>query len=222
VTTRVLVVDDHELLRQGVVSTLESESDFEVVGQAASSDEALGAARQLRPDLVLLDLYMPGRDGLSVLPLLREELPDSRIVMLTVSEDPDAVTQALRGGATGYLVKGIRAEAFLEALRAVIAGESYVSPAVAGHILRSLHGGQSENADLDALTGREREVLQLIARGFTNRDIADALVISERTVKHHVTAILSKMNVRNRTEAALRAVEGSDGVLSREEDRRDG
>lgn len=206
-TARILVVDDHELLREGVVSTLESEPDFDVVGQAASADEAMDVALRLRPDLILLDLYMPGRNGLTLLPALRDELPDSRIVMLTVSEDPEAVTQAFRDGATGYLVKGIRAEAFLDALRSVMSGESYVSPAVAGHILRGRHGGRSENTDLDALTNREREVLQLMAKGFTNHDIAEDLVISERTVKRHVTSILSKMNLRNRTEAAVRAVE---------------
>ncbi len=220
-TTRILVVDDHELLREGVVATLESEPDLRVVGQAASSDEALDAARRLRPDLILLDLYMPGRNGLSVLPDLRDELPESRIVMLTVSEDPEAVTQALRDGATGYLVKGIRAEAFLDALRTVIAGESYVSPAVAGHILQEAQRRLAKNSDLDALTGREREVLQLIAKGLTNRDIADSLVIAERTVKRHVTSILSKMNLRNRTEAALRAVEDSGRVASPHERQRD-
>lgn len=206
-TTRILVVDDHELFREGVVSTLEPEPDFEVVGQAATAEAAMDAALRLRPDLILLDLYMPGRHGLSVLPLLRDALPDARVVMLTVSEDPDAVTQALRDGAIGYLVKGIRADAFLEALRGIAAGESYVSPSVAGHILRSVHWKHAENADLDALTVREREVLRLIAKGLTNRDIADSLVITERTVKRHVTGILSKMNLRNRTEAALRAVE---------------
>lgn len=206
-TTRVLIVDDHALFREGVVSTLESEPDFEVVGQAATSDAAMDAALRLRPDLILLDLYMPGRHGLSVLPLLHEALPDTRVVMLTVSEDPDAVTQALRDGVTGYLVKGIRADAFLEALRGIVAGESYVSPSVAGHILRGVYRGRTENAGLDALTDREHEVLQLIAQGLTNRDIADSLMITERTVKRHVTGILSKMKVRNRTEAALRAVE---------------
>ena len=216
-TTRVMVVDDHELFREGVVSTLESEPDFEVVGQAATSDAAMDAALRLRPDLILLDLYMPGRDGLSVLPLLCEALPDVRVVMLTVSEDPDAVTQALRDGAAGYLVKGIRADAFLEALRGIAAGESYVSPSVAGHILRGMHRGRTEHADLDALTDREREVLQLIAKGLTNRDIADSLVITERTVKRHVTGILSKMNLRNRTEAALRAVEDIGRVPYHEE-----
>lgn len=208
-TTRILVVDDHQLLREGVVATLESQPDLEVVGQAASADEAVEAARRLRPDLILLDLYMPGRNGLSVLPDLRDELPDSRIVMLTVSEDPEDVTQALRDGATGYLVKGIRADAFLDALRSVIAGESYVSPAVAGHLLQEAYGRRADTSDPDALTNREREVLQLMAKGFTNRDIADELVISERTVKRHVTAILSKMNLRNRTEAALQAVKDS-------------
>lgn len=205
-TTRILVVDDHELLREGVVATLESQPDLQVVGQAASCDEAREAARQLRPDLILLDLHMPGSNGLSLVPELRDQLPDSRIVMLTVSEDPADVTQALRDGAIGYLVKGIRADAFLDALRSVIAGESYVSPAVAGHIIQQAYRGGAGSTDPDALTNREHEVLQLIAKGFTNRDIASEFVISERTVKRHVTAILSKMHLRNRTEAALQAV----------------
>lgn len=211
-TARVLVVDDHELFREGVVATLESELDFKVVGQAGSGDEALRAASELRPDLILLDLYMPGRNGLSVLPMLRDELPETRIVMLTVSEDPEAVTQALRDGASGYLVKGIRAEAFLEALRAVMVGESYVSPAVAGHVLRELRRDQSERSDIDSLTKRERDVLQLLARGRTNREIAEALVISEKTVKRHVTGIFGKLHARNRTEAALRALDVAHGV----------
>ncbi len=208
-TVRVLVVDDHELFREGVVSTLESEPDFAVVGQAASCDEALAAARELHPDLILLDLYMPGRSGLLALPALRDELPAARIVMLTVSEDPESVTGAFREGASGYLVKGIRADAFLEALRAVMAGESYVSPAVAGHILREMHREEPVATDLESLTPREHEVLQLLAQGRTNREIATTLVISEKTVKRHVTGILTKLHARNRTEAALRAVDSS-------------
>lgn len=211
-TARVLVVDDHELFREGVVATLESEPDFDVAGQAGSGEEAIVAARELRPDLILLDLYMPVRDGLSALPTLRDEQPEARIVILTVSEDPEAVTQALRDGANGYLVKGIRAEAFLDALRSVMAGESYVSPAVAGHILRAMHRGPSERTDLESLTEREHEVLQLLARGQTNREIATALVISEKTVKRHVTAILAKLHARNRTEAARHAMDFSDGM----------
>ena len=208
-SARVLVVDDHELFREGVVSTLEPEPDFEVVGQAGSCDEALAAAPELRPDLILLDLYMPGRSGLFALPVLRDELPQARIVMLTVSEDPDAVTQALRDGAAGYLVKGIRAEAFLDALRAIMDGESYVSPSVAGRILRDLHRvGHPERTDLESLTGRERQVLELLAQGHTNREIGEKLVISEKTVKRHVTGVLAKLHARNRTEAALRALDG--------------
>lgn len=216
-SARVLVVDDHELFREGVVSTLEPEPDFEVVGQAGSGDEALVEAPELRPDLILLDLYMPGRSGLSALPVLRNELPHARIVMLTVSEDPDAVTQALRDGAAGYLVKGIRAEAFLDALRAVMAGESYVSPSVAGRILRDMHRGHPERTDLESLTEREREVLQLLAQGHTNREIGEQLVISEKTVKRHVTGILAKLHARNRTEAALRAVDGAGELPRRDE-----
>ncbi len=221
-TTRILVVDDHELFRQGVIATLESEPDLEVVGQAATSDEALDAARRLHPDLILLDLYLPGRSGLSVLASLSDELPDSLIMMLTVSEDPEAVAQALRDGAVGYLVKGVRSEAFLDAVRTVVSGESYVSPAVAGQTLRETHRKRARHSDLDALTDREREVLQLVAKGLTNRDIAEDLVIAERTVKRHVTSILSKWNLRNRTEAALRAVEDSGGTDPAKRVRQDG
>jgi DNA-binding NarL/FixJ family response regulator len=207
VSARVLVVDDHQLFREGVVATIGQEPDFEVVGQAASLDDALAQAQELLPDLVLLDLYMPGGSGLEALPALREKLPDARIVMLTVSEDPEAVMQAIRDGARGYLVKGIRAEAFLEALRAVSAGESYVSPAVAGYVLRELHGAERARSDVESLTNREREVLELLARGQTNREIAEALTISEKTVKRHVTGVLAKLHARNRTEAALLALE---------------
>ncbi|MEE9278071.1 MAG: response regulator transcription factor, partial [Dehalococcoidia bacterium] len=137
-SARVLLVDDHELLRQGILATLEPEADFDVVGEAGSAAEALAAARSLRPQLILLDLCMPGPDGLSILPTLRDELPNTQVVVLTVSEDPDTVMNALRAGASGYLVKGVHAEAFLEALRAVVRGETYVSPEIAGRLLSAM------------------------------------------------------------------------------------
>ncbi len=213
--TSVLVVDDHELFRQGVVATRLPEPDFDVVGEAATAAEALARANRLRPNVILLDVSLPDGSGLVLLPTLIQTLPDTRVVMLTVSEDQETVTDALRCGAAGYLVKGVHAGELLEALRAILRGETYVSPAVAGRILAALNRPLPDAATpvtgIDALTRREREVLDLLARGETNREIADALVLSEKTVKRHVTGILSKLQARNRTEAALRARSHADG-----------
>ena len=207
--TRVLLVDDHELFRQGVVATLQPEDDFEIVGQAGTAAEALDVAAELQPGLILLDVHMPGGEGLTIIPTLRAALPDTRLVMLTVSEDPETVTEALSLGAAGYLVKGVRADTMLEALRGIVEGETYVSPEIAGRILTAMSRppptGDDRALGMAALTPRERDVLGLLARGDTNREIADALTLSEKTVKRHVTGILTKLQVRNRTEAAIRA-----------------
>jgi DNA-binding NarL/FixJ family response regulator len=205
--TRVLLVDDHELFRQGVVATLQPEGDFEVVGQAGTAAEALDVAVELQPGLILLDVHMPGGEGLTIIPTLRAALPDTRLVMLTVSEDPETVTEALSLGAAGYLVKGVHADTMLEALRGIVEGETYVSPEIAGRILTAMSRPPPTDGALGmaALTPRERDVLELLARGDTNREIADALTISEKTVKRHVTGILTKLQVRNRTEAAIQA-----------------
>lgn len=202
-TTRVLLVDDHELLRQGVAATLNPEDDFEVVGEASSSAEAIGLPDLLSPDMILLDVFMPGGSGLDGLPALREKWKDSKIVMLTVSEDAKAVTYALNMGANGYIVKGTRAAALLRALRTVADGQDYVSPEIAGHILRNIYGAPAETSGIESLSPREVQVLGLLALGRTNREIADELVISERTVKRHVSAVLTKLRARNRTEAAM-------------------
>lgn len=208
--TRILVVDDHELFREGVVASLSSEEWVTEVLQAGSVAQAAGLLRDAAPDLILLDISLPEESGLEAIPRFRRAAPDARIVMLTIWEDPAVVLKALKAGAAGYLVKGTRVSVFLEALRSVLDGESYVSPAVAGRLLRELQREAEEAHDFDELSPREAEVLSFIAQGATNRDIADALVISEKTVKRHVTSVLAKLHARNRTEAALRAVAARD------------
>jgi two-component system NarL family response regulator len=206
-TYTVLVADDHALFRQGVVATLAAVEDFTVVGEAATGAEAVTQASALQPGVVLLDVDMPEGDGVSVLPTLRDAVPEAKLVMLTVAEDHDTVVRSLELGAAGYLVKGIEASAFVAALRAIMEGEPYVSPSVAGRILASLkHATHPDGSPPPVtLTDRERDVLALLARGQTNREIADSLSLSEKTIKRHVTGILSKLDVRNRTEAAIRA-----------------
>ena len=207
-TFTVLVADDHALFRQGVVATLAAVEDFTIVGEAATGAGAVTQAKTLQPDVVLLDVDMPEGDGVTVLPALRDAVPAAKLVMLTVAEDHDTVVRSLELGAAGYLVKGIEAAAFVAALRAIMEGEPYVSPSVAGRILASLkhatHAADGAPPPV-TLTDRERDVLALLARGQTNREIADTLRLSEKTIKRHVTGILSKLDVRNRTEAAIRA-----------------
>lgn len=202
---RVLVVDDHELFRRGVIGTLRATDDFVVEGEAASAGEALRLVRLLLPELVLLDLGLPDRSGLDVVPEMHRDCPVSRIVVLTVNEDEAALLRALREGASGYILKGVAAEELVRALRAVAAGEGYVSPKMAAHLLREMDKQRDERGPLDALSEREREVLEGIARGRTNREIADELHLTEKTVKHYVTNVLVKLQARNRVEAALKA-----------------
>ena len=202
---RVLVVDDHELFRRGVIGTLRATDDFVVEGEAASAGEALRLVRLLLPELVLLDLGLPDRSGLDVVSQMHRDCPVSRLVVLTVNEDEAALLRALREGASGYILKGVAAEELVRALRAVAAGEGYVSPKMAAHLLREMDKQHDEPGPLDALSEREREVLEGIARGRTNREIADELHLTEKTVKHYVTNVLVKLQVRNRVEAALKA-----------------
>jgi len=201
--SRVVVADDHELFRHGVVATLRGAEDFEVVAEAATAGEALRVVRLLLPDLVLLDLGLPDRSGLAVIGEMHRDCPISRIVVLTVNEDERALFSALEAGASAYLLKGIGADQLLHALRAVVAGEGYVSPRLAADLLRRMAPPPPTDALLATLSERERSVLEGIARGETNREIAEALGLSEKTVKYYVTNVLVKLHARNRVEAAL-------------------
>lgn len=202
---RVVVADDHELFRRGVIDALGARDDFVVAGEAATAGEALRLVRLLLPELVLLDLGLPDRSGLDVVEQLHRECPVSRIVVLTVNEDEAALLRALREGASAYILKGIAADELVRALRAVVSGEGYVSPKLAAHLLHEMDAGAAARDAFAELSERERDVLAGLANGETNREIAARLHLSEKTVKYYVTNVLVKLHVRNRVEAALLA-----------------
>jgi two-component system, NarL family, nitrate/nitrite response regulator NarL len=199
-----LVVDDHPLFRQGVVHSLGAEPDLCVVGEAASGEEALRLARELLPDVVLLDISMPGWDGLVTAEKIATACPASAIVMLTVSEDKDKLLAAFKAGARAYVLKGISAQELARVVHSAARGDVYVSPSLAAEMLVSLTNHRAIDP-LQDLTDREREILRLIGTGMTNREIGVQIFLSEKTIKHYVTNILQKLQVRSRVEAALYA-----------------
>lgn len=198
---RVLVVDDHPVVRQGLRTFLDLQGDITVVGEAADGDAAVAAAEELRPDVVLLDLKMPGADGVAALRGLRERGNRARVLVITSFAGPAAVLPAVRAGAAGYVYKDVDPPALAAAIRSVHAGHVLLHPDVA----RLLAAGDAQ-PDGVRLTTREREVLAEVARGRSNREIARTLTLSEKTVKAHVSAILTKLGVHDRTQAALYAV----------------
>lgn len=198
---RIIVVDDHPIFRKGLTMSLEESGDLTVCGEGASGGDALALARDLQPDVVLLDLSMPD-GGLAVLPALCRENPTLKVAVLTASEDSDDLMAALDAGAAGYIVKGIGTRGLIEAVRAIAGGEGYVAPALAARVLGEKRRDVPAKA-LDQLTAREDEILRLVAEGHSNKEIARRAGLQEKTVKHHMTRILQKLNARNRTEAAL-------------------
>lgn len=207
---RVLIVDDHTLFRSGIKLLLQRQEGFEVVGEAGDGLEGVKRAKQLKPDVVLLDLHMPGTNGLQTIPLLREEAPQSQIIMLTVSEDADDLLEALRAGARGYLLKNIETDFLLDSIRRAAAGESVMSSQMAGKLADAMRMPQKSSANeagLEKLTPREREIIVMLARGASNKEIARSLDLAESTVKIHVQGILRKLNLASRVQAAVYAVE---------------
>lgn len=204
----VVIADDHTLFREGLAGILAGAEDFEVVGQAGNMQEAVQLARELLPDLILLDIDMPG-GGLEAARIVAEDCPVTRIVILTSSEDDDHLISALKIGARAYILKGVAARELFRILRAVSSGESYVPPRLAASLLLEMREAQSQQkqsaSPLDELTPREREILEGLAAGLSNKEIGEKLFLSEKTVKHYMTNILQKLQVRNRVEAALLA-----------------
>jgi len=202
---QLVIVDDHPLFREGLIQTLRAEPDFEIVGEAGTADEAVRLAGELLPDVVLLDITLPG-GGLNAACSIAATSPVIKIVMLTASEAEEDVLAALKSGARGYILKGVSGRELVKIVRDVYAGEAYVTPSLAASLLSEMSGlpGPAPSDDpRDGLTERERGILEKVAAGLSNKEIAAQLFLSEKTVKHYMTNILQKLHVRNRVEAAL-------------------
>lgn len=201
-TIRLLLVDDHAVVRQGLRMFLSLDPDFEIVGEAADGNAALKLARELQPDVVLMDLLMPGMDGIEATGILRREMPDIEVIALTSVLEDSSVVGAIRAGAIGYLLKDTEANELIRSIKAAAEGQVQLSPQAAARLMREVRAPESP----EVLTERETEVLRLLAQGQSNKEIARQLSIGEKTVKTHVSSILGKLNVSSRTQAALYAV----------------
>ena len=201
-TIRILIADDHAVVRQGLKMFLTLDPELEVIGEASDGAEALRLARELHPDVVLMDLLMPQMDGITATSAVRQELPDTEVIALTSVLEDASVVGAIRAGAIGYLLKDTNSDELRRAIKAAAAGQVQLSPQAAARLMREVRAPDSP----EALTERETEVLRLLARGKANKEIARALSIGEQTVKTHVGNILAKLGVRSRTQAALYAV----------------
>jgi len=201
-TIRVLIVDDHSVVRQGLQMFLALDPEIDVVGEAKNGVEAIRLARQDKPDVVLMDLLMPEVDGVTATEKIRQELPDTEIIALTSVLEDKTIFDAIRVGATGYLLKDTESDKLCEAIKAAAAGQVQLSPAVAARLVREVRAPDSP----ETLTAREREVLLALTRGLSNSEIAEVLFITEKTVKTHVSNILAKLNLPSRTQAALYAL----------------
>jgi DNA-binding NarL/FixJ family response regulator len=206
VTVRVLIADDQDLVRAGFTMIIDSRDGLEVVGEAADGIEAVALARSLRPDVILMDVRMPDMDGLEATKKIKEERPRTAVVMLTMHENPAYLREAVRAGAAGYLLKDVSREELVDAIRQVATGGAFIESQMLKGMLSEMKPQGPVPAAARNLTKREREILSLVAEGMSNREIAERLVLSPETVKSHVAAILEKLGVSDRTQAAIYAV----------------
>ena len=199
---RLLLVDDHALFREGLISLLSYQDDFIVVGEAEDAESALSQARTLQPDIVLMDIELPGEDGVTATQWLKMEMPEITIVMLTVHDDTETLFEAIKVGAQGYLLKNVRSRELLEQLGGLARGEAAISRRMAARILEEIRGQTEPFGPGEELTAREMDVLELVVARLSNAEIAERLVVSEHTVKNHMKSILSKLHLHNRHQAA--------------------
>jgi DNA-binding NarL/FixJ family response regulator len=205
VTTRVFLLDDHEVVRRGVRELLEAEEDLVIAGEASSAEEALRRIPATSPDVAVLDVRLPDGDGVEVCREIRSRSPEVQCLMLTSFSDDEALFDAIMAGASGYILKQVRGGELVEAIRRVAAGQSLLDPALTARVLERLRRGPEEDERLADLTEQERKILELLAEGLTNRQIADRMYLAEKTVKNYVSNLLMKMGMERRTEAAVYA-----------------
>jgi len=206
---RLAVIDDHPIFREGVASILAAELDIEIVGQGSNAESAIEIARTLQPDIMLIDMNMPG-GGVYATQTIKEEVPTVKLIILTGSDDDEYVLDALNAGAHAYLLKGVMTRELIEVLHLVQSGQSYVSPVLAAGLLREINNSipsekHPKDGKLSDLSERESQILDLIAEGLSNQEIGQRIFLAEKTVKHYVTSILQKLSVQNRVQAALLA-----------------
>lgn len=205
-TIRILIADDHAIVREGLRALLATESNLELVGEASDGAQAVDKARALKPDVILLDMLMPRKEGLEALIEIKQNMPEARVIVLTSFSDDERVFSAIRSGALGYLLKDSSPQDLLQAIHTVANGEGFLSPSIASKVMREINQPPKLPPTKDPITEREVEILQHVAKGLTNDEIAEKLVVSERTVRTHVSNILAKLQLANRTQAALYAL----------------
>ncbi len=203
---RIFIADDHAIVREGLRSLLATEPDLELVGEASDGVQAVDKVRALKPDVILLDLMMPRMDGVEAITEIKKNWEEAKIIVLTSFSDDEKVFSAIRSGALGYLLKESSPDELLKAIYSVSRGEGFLSPGIASKVMREINQPPKLPPTKDPLTGREMEILQHVAQGLTNDEIAEKLVVSERTVRTHVSNILAKLQLANRTQAALYAL----------------
>jgi two-component system, NarL family, response regulator DevR len=210
VTIRIFLLDDHELVRRGLRDLLETEDDLEVTGEASNADEALRRLPAARPDVAVLDVRLPDRSGVEVCREIRSAHPDVRCLMLTSYADDEALFDAIMAGASGYVLKEVRGNELVEDIRRVAAGQSLLDPGVTARVLDRLRRGPEEDEQVASLTEQEQHILELLAEGLTNRQIAERMYLAEKTVKNYVSNLLAKMGMSRRTEAAVYAARAAE------------
>lgn len=205
---KVLVVDDHPLIRQGLCKVLELEEKINVVGEAGDGSEALEKVRALQPDVILMDINMPDVNGIEAIGLIKKEFPRAKIIMLTIHDDDEYVLETMKTGAAGYVLKDVEPRNLIEAIRVVHKGGSYIHPTIAAKLMGEINRLSVKKSEplREELTRRELEVLNCLAKGYSNREIAKELYISEKTVKNHISNIFHKLNVSDRTQALIQAL----------------
>ncbi len=204
----VLLVDDHPLINEGLEKILSLDDSIKVVGKANDGNEAIELAIKLKPDVVVMDINMPGVDGVEACAVIKDNLPQTEIIALTVCEEEDRILQILKAGAKGYFLKDVDPESLIDAIKNVVNGQSFIHPQIAAKVLNrfaTLTSKQSDDVG-NVLTHRELEVVQYVAKGFSNKEIAETLFISEKTVKNHITNILRKLDLRDRVQVAIWAI----------------